>query len=193
MLKLENDKLKRNVELEVSSPVVHPEEKRKRDAGISKLLVKRETRVGLDEHEHRERQPIVYEKDRDTASHISENSQIERTEIEWLENRLITLERLLQEREQSKDQYSEKSYRVDELERKEAHLKNLEKELNGKEEEIRNTLKLERPREEIKQTESELKKEETALKSGFTPYYKPYVNRFSGVDPVPKSESSFEK
>ena len=127
MLKLENDKFKRNVELEVSSPVVHPEEKRERDAGISKLLVKRETGVGLDEHKHRERQPIVYETDRDTASHISENSQIERTEIKWLENRLITLDRLLQEREQSKDQYSEKSYRVDELERKEAYLKNLEK------------------------------------------------------------------
>lgn len=155
--------------------------------------MKRETGVGLDEHEHRERQLISYERDRDTASHISENSQIERTEIEWLKNRLITLERLLQEREQSEDQYSEKSYRVDELERKEAYLRNLEKELNRKEEEIRNNLKLERPREEIKQTESEAKKEETALKTGFTPYYKPYVNIFSGVDPVPKSESSFEE
>ena len=112
MLKLESDKLKRNVEMEVSSPIVRPKEKR--DAGISKLVVKRETGVSLDEHEHRERQPIGYERDRDTASHISEHSQTERTEMEWLKNRLITLQRLLQEREQSEDKYSEKSYRVDE-------------------------------------------------------------------------------
>ena len=97
----------------------------------------------------------------------------------------------MQQKEHSDSQYSSISSKTDELERKEAYLRDLEKELNRKEEEIRHNLKLGQTSEEKVKKDSDHKKEETAPITGFTPYCK--VNRFSGIDPVPKSESSFEE
>ena len=77
-----------------------------------------------------------------------------------------------------------------ELTKKEAYLKDLEKALNRKQEEIRQNLKVGQTTEENTKNGSVPKKDELAQYMGFSPY-KPNC-RFSGMDPVPKSESSFE-
>ena len=183
MLKQEENSLLRQTEL----PVVRPKErKNEQEVGW-----KQEIMDGLDEYANREKQPIISEIDRNMTSNVPELINSERSEIELLKSRLFSLEKLLQQKEHSDSQYSCISSKKDELERKEAYLRNLEKELNRKEEEIRQNLKLGQTSEEKVKKDSDHKKEETAPITGFTPYCK--VNRFSGIDPVPKSESSFEE
>ena len=183
MLKQESDNFMRQSEMSV----VRPKEKEEEQ----KVEMKQVTRVGLDKYVNREKQPIISDRDFNMTPHAPEQIHSERSEIELLQSRLVSLEKQLQQKEHSDSQYSSISSKTDELERKEAYLRDLEQELNRKEEEIRHNLKLGQTSEEKVKKDSDLKKEETAPITGFTPYCK--VNRFSGIDPVPKSESSFEE
>ena len=129
-----------------------------------------------------------------TLQHVSEQSHSDRTELEWLRDRVVSLEKQVQEvqeKEQSDSLCSSMPSKMVELTKKEAYLKDLEKALNRKEEEIRQNLKVGQTSEENTKTGSVPKKDELAQYMGFSPY-KPNLCRFSGMDPVPKSESSFE-
>lgn len=79
---------------------------------------------------------------------------------------------------------TEQTNKEKQLERKEEYLKNLEQELLQKEEEIRAKI----------QTGSTTEKSdgESSKKVDITHFVKPYVNPFSGIEPTPKNENSFE-
>ena len=187
----ESENLIQHNKVRDTSNVVRP--KARKEEEIWKVGVKGETDENLDGYDLSKGQTMSNERDHDAACHMSESTQNERSMIEWLKNKLISLESIVQEKEQSEDQNIDRSYPVHELERKEAYLKNLEKELKKKEEDIKIALKLDKTHEGTNESDTDLKKENKAPKTDFTPYYKPYMSKFSGIDPVPKSECSFEE
>ena len=89
------------------------------------------------------------------------------------------------------------SVREIEILKKEKFLKKLEKDLETKENEIRNQLfsepGVEEEVEEEEEAESKEKDKDEKSRSGVTHLLKPYVGGFSGDEPVPKNESSFEE
>ena len=81
-----------------------------------------------------------------------------------------------------------------ELDRREEYLKNLEKELQQKEDRIREKLNL-KPASEPATDKPIIKggNEPTSKQSEVTHFLRPYINTFSGADPLPKNESTFEE
>ena len=106
----------------------------------------------------------------------------------------------------------EKTAKEHELDRKETYLRQLERELSKKEEDIRKQLKLRTEKPVIEQgidqsrhsgiskkdTDNSESKQRDPSKTEvrekvISPFVKPYVNFFSGTEPVPKNESNFEQ
>ena len=141
----ENETLIRQVEKDrentppPSPPAARPKEKSERDTQVKQ---EHET----DRFETRERESALEDKYYNTSSHVSDGPHIKREEIEFLRNRLDSLEKSLQDREDSGDQYTSGPSPTGELERKERYLKNL-RDLNKKEEEIGAQLNLDKPKE----------------------------------------------
>ena len=155
-LLLEEDTFKKqtNQDREIQPPAARPKERRER----IKPEVDVKQKHGNDGFDIYEREPVHKSKDFEMSSQISETSQISQIELEWLKDRLSSLEKLVQEREESEKQYDSRPLQANELERKERYLKNLERDLNKKEEEIRANLNLNKPPEGMKQTDTGLKK-----------------------------------
>ena len=114
MLKQEKDSLLRQTEI----PVVRPKERKEEQ----KVEWKQESRVDLNEYVNRERQTTISDREFDLIPHAAEQINSERSEIELLKSRLVSLEKQLQQKEHYDSQYSSISAKADELERKEALL-----------------------------------------------------------------------
>ena len=72
----------------------------------------------------------------------------------------------------------------EELKRKEEYLKKLEEDLNRKEDEIRSKIQA--------GATIQPSADEAVKKSDITHFIKPYISQFSGTEPLPKNESTFE-
>ena len=81
-----------------------------------------------------------------------------------------------------------------ELDRREEYLKNLEKELQQKDDRIRENLNL-KPASEPATDKPIIKdgNEPTSKQSEVTHFLRPYINIFSGAEPLQKNESTFEE
>lgn len=88
---------------------------------------------------------------------------------------------------------SEPDPKAEELKRKEDYLKQLEKDLLKKEDEIRAKLNLNKLEETTTHTDASPITREGTAKPQTTHLLKPYIGTFSGTDPVPKNESSYEE
>ena len=80
-----------------------------------------------------------------------------------------------------------------ELKRKEEYLKQLEKDLLKKEDEIRAKLNLDKLEETTTHTDASHITKTVTTKPQTTHLLKPYIGTFSGTDPIPKNESSYEE
>ena len=85
------------------------------------------------------------------------------------------------------------SVRLEELNRKEAYLKQLEAELTKKEDDIRVKLDLKPTEVQGNESQEVTGEKEASAKAAVTHLVKPYKNTFSGTEPIPKNESSFEE
>ena len=120
-----------------------------------------------------------------------DNDEAEIVKLEEERRQLILQQKELQDNEQKKeDQYQithDRNQKEDELIRKEEYLKQFEQDLLKKEEEMTARIRegaAVRPSPEI--IAGNRKKADTLH------FVKPYITPFSGIDPVPKNESSFE-
>ena len=120
-----------------------------------------------------------------------DNDEAEIVKLEEERRQLLLQQKEFQDNEQKKEnQYQitcDGNQKEDDLKRKEEHLKQFEQDLLKKEEEmtaqIREGVAL---RPSTKLTAGSRKKADTLH------FVKPYITPFSGIDPVPKNESSFE-
>ena len=83
--------------------------------------------------------------------------------------------------------------KAEELKRKEEYLKQLEKDLLKKEDEIRAKLNLDKLEETTTHTDASHITKTVTTKPQTTHLLKPYIGTFSGTDPIPKNESSYEE
>ena len=83
--------------------------------------------------------------------------------------------------------------KAEELKRKEEYLEQLEKDLLKKEDEVRAKLNLDKLEETTTHTDASHITKEATTKPQTTHLLKPYTGTFSGTDPVPKNESTYEE
>lgn len=101
-----------------------------------------------------------------------------------LEQQQLLLQHQEEQPQEQQQPTAEPINKEEELRKKEEYLKKLEEDLNKKEDEIRTEIQT--------GATAQPSVDEAVKKSDITHFIKPYISQFSGIEPIPKNESSFE-
>ena len=174
-IKIQQDIIEKNLRLKIREQIQHDERLR--------LLREEEARL-MQEN-------VLLDRPTPTLLHVCQGKQLGDAK----ESKAVLQEVEVQENSPKVEKNSEKSEtsfksKEEELNRREEYLKKLEKELLQKEEDIRVNLHLTPATTVQSSTDTH---QLTTKPSEVTHLIKPYITTFSGADPVPKNESTFEE